>query len=174
MAAPPSWQESPKPGAPASCCLLGPPGGRGQGGRERGLAAKVPPALGRQQLPARLSSCSETNEPANSAPSTGMTKPEGDFGHSSSARGLGRGLGRHSTEPGGREPDRRMRLSSRKDSCAVESPAEAQIHSGVHLSFQGKHRPQSPGLADPCQSGTQSPRRAWVQIWDLENTSLST
>lgn len=44
--------------------------------------------------------------------------------------------------------------------------------------FQGKHRPQSPALADLGPFETHdvmsSPCQACVQIWDLENTSVNT
>lgn len=133
------------------------------------------PALGRQQLPASFSCSSETNEPANSTPSTGMTKPEGDLGQSNHFllhAGIGRAWG---GEPGG-GPTEGPRHSSRTHGGT--SQRSSNTLQGTIFSSQLKHRLQSPGLAI-CPSLRhvnlhQSLCQTCLQIWGLENMSLST
>lgn len=121
---------------PATCLPAWlPPGQKAEGrdtpGREGGLSAKAPPALGRQQLPASLSSSSETNEPVNSTPSTGMTKSEGDFGQSNHFL-LNPRMGRaQPSEPGG-GPTGGFRRSSRTQGRTSQgSPNMLQGHHPV-------------------------------------------
>lgn len=118
--------------------------------REGGLSAKVSPALGRQQLPASLSSSSETNEPANSTPSTGMTKPEGDLGQSNYFL-LHAGTERtQQREPGG-DPTGGVRRSSRtQDRTSQCISHEPQRH---HLFFPAQAQALEPrfGRAVPVQ-----------------------
>lgn len=135
--------------SPLPACLLGPSGGRRlraemlTPGREGGLSAKVLPALGRQQLPTSLSSCSETNEPANSTPSTGMTKPEGDLeqsNHFLSTQGQG-GHSRVSQVEAQQGTQARQRDAGRTTCCSSNPPRGAIFASRL------KHRLQSPAVA---------------------------